>query len=161
MSSDPRHGRRALCLGALALAGCGFTPALAPGGSALVLRDRVAVVAPATIPGFTLRAVLEERLGRGTGPYTLTVGVDEALEAAARSRRGDTLRYSLVGVAGWTLSDADGRALGTGEVESFTGYAASGSTVATQTAATDARGRLMTILADRIVADLTLLDLPR
>ena len=159
MSSDPHPGRRALCLGALALAGCGFTPALAPGGNALVLRDRVSVVAPETIPGFTLRTALQDRLGRGAGPYTLTVALDEALEAAARSRRGDTLRYSLVGVAGWTLTDADGRAIGTGQVESFTGYAASGSTVATQTAATDARGRLMTILADRIVAELTLLDL--
>ena len=162
MSSDAAPGRRAVCLAGLAaLAGCGFTPALAPGGAADALRGRIAVTAPDTIPGFTLRARLEERLGRSTGPLTLTVAVDQALEAAARSRRGDTLRYTLAGVAGWTLTDPDGTVRATGQAEGFTGYAASGSTVATQTSATDAQGRLMTILADRIVTQLILLDLPR
>ena len=119
------------------------------------------MTAPDTIAGFTLRARLADRLGRGEGgDLRLSVGIDQALEAAARTRQGDTQRYNLVGIAGWRLTDATGRLLGEGEVEGFTGYAASGSTVATQTAATDAQGRLMILLADRIVADLTLLDLP-
>lgn len=159
MSSD-RIIRRSALLGLVALAGCGFTPALTPGAPTLALRDSVAVTAPDTIPGFAIRSRLTDRLGRAASPrYALAVSVDRALDAAALSQEGDTLRYNLVGAAGWTLTDASGAVLGAGEVESFTSYSATGSTVATQAAATDALGRLMIILADRIVADMMLLDL--
>ncbi len=140
---------------------CGFTPALAPGAPTLALRDSVTVTAPDTIPGFALRARLTDRLGQGGGAYTLTTDLAQALDVAALSRTGDTLRYNVVGTAQWRLTDATGTAVGRGQVEGFTSYAATGSTVATQAAATDANGRLMVILADMIVSDLMLLELPR
>ena len=161
MSSDAII-RRVVLLGALALGACGFTPALAPGGALDSLRNRVAVTAPQTIPGFALRARLVDRLGPAqAATATLAVSLDEGLDAAALSQAGDILRYNVVGAAGWQLTGADGTILGSGQVDGFTSYAATGSTVATQAASTDAVGRLMIILADKIVADLATLDLPR
>ncbi|WP_253279538.1 hypothetical protein [Loktanella sp. 3ANDIMAR09] len=145
----------------LALGACGFTPALAPGGTGDALRGQVAIEAPRSIAGFAIRSRLVDRLGDGAGPYRLSVSLDRAQEAAALSTGGDILRYNVVGAAGWALTDADGMRLGGGQVDAFTSYAATGSTVATQTAATDANGRLMILLADRIVADIYLLDLAR
>ncbi|RYH04031.1 hypothetical protein EU805_01270 [Salipiger sp. IMCC34102] len=158
MSSDRTLSRRGAVLTLLALGACGFSPALAPGGAARSLQGRVSVTAPDTIEGFALRARLQERLGRGPGDLQLIVDIEEALEAAARSRRGDTLRYNVIGAAGWQLLGPDGQTLGEGQVDGFTSYGATGSTVATQTSATDAQGRLMTLLADRIFAQLVLLD---
>ena len=158
MSSD-RISRRVVLLATLALGACGFTPALAPGGTMAGLRDEVAIVAPDTIAGFAIRDRLIARLGPAASPTaTLTIALDEALDVAALSQAGDTLRYNVVGAAGWQLVATDGTLLGSGQVDGFTSYAATGSTVATQGAATDAIGRLMVILADKIVAQLTMLD---
>jgi LPS-assembly lipoprotein len=89
------------------------------------------------------------------------VNVEQALDVASQSQSGSTLRYNVVGAAGWQLTAANGTVWGSGQVEGFTSYAATGSTVATQSAATDAVGRLMTILADKVVTQLMLLDLPQ
>lgn len=154
-----RITRRAALLAVLALGACGFTPALAPGAAMTGLRNTVTIVAPDTIPGFAIRGRLIERLGPATSPTaTLTISLDQALDVAALSQAGDTLRYNVVGAAGWQLTGADGAVLGVGQVDGFTSYAATGSTVATQAAATDAIGRLMIILADKVVAELTMLD---
>jgi LPS-assembly lipoprotein len=154
--------RRAVLLALLAVGACGFTPALAPGGDMLKLRNTVAVSAPDTIAGFAIRSRLIDRLGRATAPIaTLSVNVEEALDVAAQSQSGATLRYNVVGAAGWQLTAADGTVWGSGQVDGFTSYAATGSTVATQSAATDAVGRLMIILGDKVVAQLMLLDLPQ
>ena len=154
--------RRAALLALLAVGACGFTPALAPGGGMLKLRNTVAVSAPDTIAGFAIRSRLIDRLGLATTPIaTLSVNVEQALDVASQSQSGSTLRYNVVGAAGWQLTAANGTVWGSGQVEGFTSYAATGSTVATQSAATDAVGRLMTILADKVVSQLMLLDLPQ
>lgn len=154
--------RRAALLALLAVGACGFTPALAPGGGMLKLRNTVAVSAPDTIAGFAIRRRLIDRLGLTTAPIaTLSVNVEQALDVASQSQSGSTLRYNVVGAAGWQLTAANGTVWGSGQVEGFTSYAATGSTVATQSAATDAVGRLMTILADKVVTQLMLLDLPQ
>lgn len=154
--------RRAALLALLAVGACGFTPALAPGGGMLKLRNTVAVSAPDTIAGFAIRSRLIDRLGLATTPIaTLSVNVEQALDVASQSQSGSTLRYNVVGAAGWQLTAANGTVWGSGQVEGFTSYAATGSTVATQSAATDAVGRLMTILADKVVTQLMLLDLPQ
>jgi LPS-assembly lipoprotein len=154
--------RRAALLALLAVGACGFTPALAPGGGMLKLRNTVAVSAPDTIAGFAIRSRLIDRLGLATTPIaTLSVNVEQALDVASQSQSGSTLRYNVVGAAGWQLTAANGTVWGSGQVEGFTSYAATGSTVATQSAATDAVRRLMTILADKVVTQLMLLDLPQ
>jgi len=66
-------------------------------------------------------------------------------------------RYDLAGRAPWRLSDASGRVLAEAEATAFTGYSATGTTVATRTAEADARARLMALLADAIVTRALLL----
>jgi LPS-assembly lipoprotein len=64
-------------------------------------------------------------------------------------------RYNLKGVVDWTLSDTtSGQRITGGRVQSFTAFAATGSTVAGLAAEEDAGYRLMRILADQIVTRL-------
>jgi LPS-assembly lipoprotein len=119
--------RRAALLALLAVGACGFTPALAPGGGMLKLRNTVAVSAPDTIAGFAIRSRLIDRLGLATTPIaTLSVNVEQALDVASQSQSGSTLRYNVVGAAGWQLTAANGTVWGSGQVEGFTSYAATG-----------------------------------
>ncbi|HCQ58330.1 MAG TPA: hypothetical protein DIU10_10575, partial [Sulfitobacter sp.] len=54
-----------------------------------------------------------------------------------------------------------GQIVTSGKVESFTGYSATGTTVATRAAELDAQERLMVILADLVVSRLYAADLPQ
>jgi len=147
--------RRSVLLGALALSGCGLAPVYGTQGTATPLRDAVAVTAPETVAGYRLRARFTERLGHvGAARYFLVVTMTQVPTPATITTAGDTTRFNLVGTANWTLSDAAGAELATGMVETFTSYSATGSTVATQAAETDAEARLSAALADLIVARL-------
>lgn len=107
--------------------------------------------------GFRLRDRLEERLGRATAPtFALDVQLGQALTPATITVDGDTTRFNLVGTADWVLRSAAGSSLTSGQVETFTSYSATGSTVATEAAATDAAARLSVALADLIVSRLIL-----
>jgi LPS-assembly lipoprotein len=141
---------------ALLLGACGFAPAYAPGGPGEALRGRVTVEAPDTADGYAIRARLEDRLGLPEAEAgTLSVTVDVAREPAAIDQDGAITRYDLDGTATWSLSTADSTT--SGSVDAFTGFSATGSTVATRAAEEDARARLMTLLADAVVARLLLL----
>ena len=64
-------------------------------------------------------------------------------------------RYNLKGAIDYTLSDtATGARITGGRVQSFTAFAATGSTVAGLAAEEDAGYRLMRLLADQVVARL-------
>lgn len=152
--------RRSTLLGLLALAGCGFTPVYAPGSTASTLRDRVQITAPATTEGYVMLQALRDRLGDATTPaYDLTVTISITEVAAATTPAGSTTRYTLPGTASYTLTQMDGIPLVNGEVDSFTSYSATGSTVATSAAQADARARLAQLLADQIVTRLSVADL--
>ncbi|MGR3632844.1 MAG: LPS assembly lipoprotein LptE [Limimaricola soesokkakensis] len=155
--SEP--GRRALLLGALALGGCGFAPAYGPDNDAARLRGKVAVEAPASFPGYLLRARLLDRLGAPVEPlYELDVETSEEVEQAAISADGAVLRYRLLGRASYALRPlAGGPALAEGAVEEFAGYSATLGTVASDAAERDARERLAVLLADQIVTRLLVL----
>lgn len=143
-------------LGCLALAGCGFAPAYGTGGAASILRGAVVVTAPATPDGFTLSARLQDRFGPLTDVrYRLAVTLETTQSTAAIDADGDTTRINLVGRAEWRLETIGGTMTLSGTSQTFTSYSTSGSTVASQTAATDAGARLATTLADLIVADIT------
>ncbi len=165
MSSEPAlPARRLALLGLLALAGCGFSPAFGTAGAATPLRNAVAVTAPDTVAGFRLRTRITDRLGTADTPrFALNVTLRQDQTAAAITTEGDTTRINLRGFADWTLTDTGGAVLTSGSTQTFTSYSATGSTVATQAAATDAQARLATALADMIVADLTATagDLPQ
>ena len=152
--------RREILLTLTALSGCGFTPAYGPGAASGLLRGRVAVEAPATPEGYALRQRLLSRLGGGGSDYLLSVTLVQEEGASAIAPDGSITRLRLLGEASWRLEGPDGALIGSGDVEGFTAFSATGSTVASRTARLDAENRLAILLADRIVTRLIALPLP-
>jgi len=148
--------RRAVLLAPLALAACGFTPALAPGGAATRLQGRVRAADPTDRNGFDLVERLEERLGRSREPaYALAYTITTEAVGVGITPENEITRFNLIGVVDYSLTDAaTGDRLAGGRVQGFTAYSATGSTVAGLAAEEDAAFRLMRILADQIVARL-------
>jgi LPS-assembly lipoprotein len=139
-----------------AAAACGFSPALAPGGTAAALTGQVEPAAPDDRNGFDLVARIEERLGRAAAPrYRLAYSVTTDRIGAGITTTGAITRFTLTGTADFALTEiATGAQVAAGRVEGFTGFFATGTTVATLAAEEDANRRLMRILADRIVTRL-------
>jgi len=140
----------------LSLGACGFQPVYGPNGSGTLLQNRVLVDQPDDRTGFLLVQRLEERLGRAGDPaYRLAVDLAVREEARAIDPQGDIRRFHLIGSAAYTLSDAgNGAVIRADTVDSFVGYSATGTSLATLAARRDAQERLMTILADQIVLQL-------
>ncbi|MCR8826845.1 LPS assembly lipoprotein LptE [Pseudosulfitobacter koreensis] len=135
------------------LAACGFAPVYGPQGAGTALQGRVLVEAPDTRDDQLLLQQIERRLGRAATP-TFDLGIDLIVtqEGLAIDADGDIDRYNLLGTATYVLTSSEnGAVIGTGTVTNFTGYSATGTTVATLAAERDARKRLMTILGDMIV----------
>lgn len=154
------HRRQTLiALSALfAGAACGFTPVYGPNGDASVLQDNLRVTTPARREGFLIAQRLEDRFGRNTsGRYLLSVTPRVDRAGLATSVEGTTNRFQLTGQADYRLRDLEtDTVVRTGGVTDFTGFSATGSTVATLAAERDATARLMVILADQIVDRLIL-----
>lgn len=148
--------RRTLLMLPLALAACGFQPVYGPGGAGSALYGRVLVDEPADRNGYLLVQQLEFQLGQPTETvYRLAPELYVAQEGQAITSSGDITRYSVVGQVRYELIRlSDEAVVASGSVESFTGYSATGSTVETLAAERDAHKRLMTILADQLVARL-------
>lgn len=138
----------------LALAGCGFKPALGLDGPARVLIGRVWLAVPQTQSGFDFVKQIESRLGRvQTRLYDLTYDISTSEDGVAITTDGATTRYNLSGTVTWTLTRrGDGIRMAGGTVDSFASYSATGSTVAGLAAREDAGRRLMILLADQVVA---------
>lgn len=151
-----RLSRRALLLGPLALAACGFTPAYGPGGGATKLTGAVRAQDPGDKYSFDLVERLEERLGRPEAPrYDLSYTITTQNLGVGYTADNRITRYNLKGVVDYTLTErATGNRVTGGRVQSFTAYNATGSTVAQLAAEEDAALRLMRILADQITARL-------
>lgn len=151
-----RLSRRFLLIAPLVLAACGFTPAYAPGGAATALLGTVYVQDPGDRNGFDLVERLEERLGRPEAPrYDLAYTITTETLGVGFTADNQITRYNLKGVIDYTLTDrASGARVTGGRVQNFTGYSATGSTVAGLAAEEDAGLRLMRILADQIVVRL-------
>jgi LPS-assembly lipoprotein len=153
-----------LVLPIMALTACGFTSVYGTNGSANVLMGSVLVQEPKTRDGYLLTKQLESRLGRTTDPrFDLGLEITTTLETLNINAEGDIERYILIGSATYTLRDKQtGKITASGRVNSFTGYSATGTTVATQATQQDAQKRLMNILADLIVTNLiATADLPK
>lgn len=138
-----------------ALTACGFTPAYAPGGSADTLTRNITLTTPETRQDYLLAQQIERRLGHAdTAEYLLDVDLTATEDRIAVTATNVTRRFEIIGSAKYTLTDMAGTTITSGTVSSFTGYSATGSTVATTAARTDAQERLMVILADQIVTRL-------
>jgi LPS-assembly lipoprotein len=165
--SSFRADRRLALAGLLALAGCGFTPALAPGGPAAGLGAGVEVDPPENRNEFDLVRRIEQRLGRSGAPrYRLSYQLDTRKEGVGVTPQQELIRYNLIGRLSYALHDLEtGEVLTSGRVESFTGYSvgavdtsatppSTNATIATLAAERDAYARLMVALADLAVARL-------
>lgn len=146
--------KRVFLLSSLAaFAACGFTPVYTPGGNANRLQDAVVVAAPKTQSDYFLVVRLEERLGHGAlARFDLATTTTYDEQPMAVTSDGVTSRINLVGQTSYKLSNRhNGDIVTEGEVTSFTGFSASGSTVSSLAAKRDAQERLSIILADKIV----------
>lgn len=139
------------------LAGCGFSPAFAPGGAATRLQNSILLDEPKGREGYLFNRHFEDRLGRGIpGRYGLSYAIALSEDPIAIAENNVITRYNLLGSVKFALRDMDSKAvLVSGQVDNFTSYSASGTTVATQAAQRDAEARLMVILADQIINKLT------
>ena len=138
-------------LAALALVGCGFVPVNGVSSKSQMLRNTVLVQAPTSRIEFELVRNLEVQLGQATSKlydlrYKLNVDEDIIIVSAAQ----EINRFSLVGVLEYSLVDNDDMVLLSRTAKSFTGYSATGTTVATQRSKRDAYDRLMVILAKQV-----------
>ena len=151
--------RRTFLLGAVAvaLAGCGFAPAYGTGGAASKLQNAIHVEEPGDRNAYLVTRRIEERLGAGgpSAPYRLELAISVDQESLGSTADGNLNRYHVTGAATFAVRSA-GTIIETGTVRNFTGYSASGSTVATLAAERDAEERLMQILADQIIDRLVL-----
>ena len=147
---------KAILLGFMGLAACGFTPAYAPGGAGAALQNAVQAAEPRDKPAFDLVERIEERLGPSDHPrFGLSYQIKLNQVGVAISTSNAVTRYNLNGVVDWQLTDAaTGARLTGGRTENFTSYSATGSTVAGLAAEEDAAQRLMRIMADQIVSQL-------
>lgn len=140
---------------AFMLSACGFAPAYGPGGSADTITGNIRLTEPQTRQDYLLSQQVERRLGRAeNGDYQLNVTVGTTQDRIAVTASNVTRRFDLTGTADYVLTGPGGAIVTKGTVSSFTGYSATGSTVATTAARTDAQARLMVILADQIVTRL-------
>jgi LPS-assembly lipoprotein len=145
--------RRTFLLAPLALAACGFTPAYAPGGAATRLMGTVRAADPTDKNAFDFVERIEERIGRPeVHRYDLSYTIATETVGVGITPDNRITRYNLKGAIDWALIDtATGARITGGRVQSFTAYAATGSTVAGLAAEEDAAYRLMRLLADQIV----------
>jgi len=148
--------RRALLFLPAAVAACGFTPVYGPEGTATALRRRVLIDEPDDKDSFLLVRDLEQHLGRAQMPvYRLSYVLVTDTQGQAVTSSGDTTRFSIVGSVSYILRRIDSDAIvASGDVDNFTGYSATGSTVETLASERDAYARLMSILADQIATRL-------
>ncbi|MFP7674191.1 LPS assembly lipoprotein LptE [Marivita sp. S0852] len=160
------HRRRAIfgLIGLFAGSACGFTPVYGPDGPAFALQGNLRVSAPDRRDGFLISQRLEDRFGRNdAGRYVLSVTTEIRRQGLATSVEGTTNRFRLTGFVTYTLRDTEtDKVVREGRETNFTGFSATGSTVATLAAERDAAARLMVILADQVVDRLILTasDLP-
>jgi LPS-assembly lipoprotein len=142
--------------GALALAGCGFTPAYAPGGAGTKLRGQVRADDPTDSLGFAFVGGLEERLGRPSAArYTLSYAITTTERGAARVVGVGETRIALLASVDYSLTEiASGEIVTSGSLRNVTNYSTTANQLATQRAREDAESRVMRILADQVAARL-------
>ncbi|MBK5926147.1 hypothetical protein [Rhodobaculum claviforme] len=150
--------RRTLMLGlaALPLAGCGFRPALAPGGPADGLRGRIRADNPGDDAGLAFVTRLEERLGTPQAPgWRLGWSLGIATERRGLVAELGDSRGQMIGRLDWTLTpEGADTPVARGTAERFVGYSRTTSPLAIRAAAEDARRRVAEMLAEAVASEL-------
>ena len=145
--------RRSFCIGApLVLGACGFAPL----HNGAAKRGQIAFDPPTDRVSFDLRNALEDRLGTAQSPlFKLSYKTEIREDGVGITTDQVTTRFNVIGQTQYTLRRlSDDSVVTSGVVDSFTSYAATGTTVATQTEQLDAQRRLVVILADQMTTRL-------
>jgi LPS-assembly lipoprotein len=148
--------RRIFLLSAVALAGCGFTPAYKEGGRASALRGQISIDAGTDRESYALAKRLTSIFTNSTAPrYHLSYEITTAEDSVGITQEQEITRFHVTGEVDFTLADlGTGQVIASGTVASFTAYSATGTTVSSLTATQGAYARLMSILADKIAIQL-------
>ena len=151
--------RREFLLAGLSLVGCGFEPVHRSESKSHVFSNQVFVQAPTNRAEFELVRNLEVHFGSPSDKryhlrYKLTVD-EEIVDVSVAQELN---RFNLVGLLEYSLVDVDGVVLLSEAAKSFTGYSATGTTVATERSKQDSYDRLMVILAKQVSNNLLILD---
>ncbi|MGR3485313.1 MAG: hypothetical protein ACU0BF_08215 [Paracoccaceae bacterium] len=138
--------RRAVLTLPLGAAACGFTPVLGPVGGPLA---GATVATPPGADGQALRWLIEDRLGAPVqgGPVLSITDLAIVEDPVGITPGQVATRYTLLGRADWAMGAA------TGTVRDFAGYSATDTPVTRLAARRDARTRVLTLLADALIAD--------
>ncbi|MEM7731374.1 MAG: LPS assembly lipoprotein LptE [Pseudomonadota bacterium] len=150
--------RRLFLLSSLALtAGCGFTPAFAPGGAATRLQNSVSLDDPDDRADYLLVRRFEERMGPASpARYGLSYSVSMTQSGIAVASTSVTTRVNILGSVTYALRDLEtDRVLTSGTVDQFTSYSAEDTTISAQSSRQDAEERLMVIMTDQMITRLT------
>lgn len=147
---------RRVVVAGLAFAGCGFTPVYGPGGVAKDLFGQIDIDPPNDASGFAFVRELERQLGIAETPvYRLSADLRIEEDELGVTIDQEITRYHLIGQARYSLVDMrEQKSVMSGMAETFTSYSATGTTVSTRAARTDARDRLMIALANQVVGQL-------
>ena len=158
-SFSPRGARTALTgallLMGLLLAGCGFTPMYATGGSPSI--TRIAVTAEDNRLGYRLREQLEDALAsdRSLPPlYRLTTVTEQSRRPLGRRIDDTATRYELTVRVAWTLTPSSGGTPLVGTETSTSTYAAADQPYAAIAAQQDGEDRAAAELARLIRVDI-------
>ncbi len=148
--------RRYMLLAPLAVAACGFTPVYGPDGAGQHLLDRMSYAAPETRDDFSFVAQMETRLGRAShADFALAYRIETTEEGLAVTQTQSIARYNLVGTVAFSVQDLEtGLTVYSGQLQNFTSFGASGTTVATSAARRDAYRRLMVQLANDVTTNI-------
>ncbi len=150
--------RRIFLLSSLALtAGCGFTPAFAPGGAAARLQNSVSLDDPDDRADYLLVRRFEERMGPANpARYGLSYSVTMTESGVAVTSASVTTRVSILGSVTYALRDlATDKVLTSGTVDQFTSYSTEDTTISQQSSRQDAEERLMVMMTDQMITRLT------
>ena len=151
--------RRKFVIGAFFLVGCGYAPVHGTDPKTKKLYTSVFVQAPKNRVEFELVRNLEKQFRKNSLSkyelnYTLTIEEEKVVVSASQTLE----RYNLFGSLKYSLTDRDGSLALTNTVKSFASYSATGTPLATERAKRDAQDRLMVILAEQVLARISILS---
>ena len=157
MSSFSRRSvLSAFCIASL-LGACGFTPIYGDGSAASNLQGKIEIGSGKGRESFEMRERLIERFGFANTPqYKLTYTFRAISKGLAVSTSAAVTRYNLYGISKFKVRDkASGAVVFSGVVNSTSSYSATSETYPTNIAKQDARSRLATSLADKIITQIS------
>lgn len=160
MTEMPRRALLRAALAALAtcaISACAFQPLHRKGGAVAELRKSVLLTGVEGREGYAFRRILERRLGApGDDPaFILEARLTFERRGLAITRDDSVTRFDVIGIAQFTLRDAEGgKVRAEGVARALSAYSALATPYATRVAAQDADRRVAEDLAERVYAQI-------